>query len=104
MSNFAARIAGLATLALAALPMVALTTAAHAAPVRVQVADLNLASAAGEATFNGRVRSAANQMCGAERNLSMQARCRTAIRAEVQEKLVILQQAQRAKAATFAAR
>ncbi|RAK58846.1 UrcA family protein [Phenylobacterium hankyongense] len=104
MSNFAARIAGLATLALAALPMVALTTAAHAAPIRVHVADLDLATAAGKATADRRIQSVANQMCSDERNLSVLARCRAAVVAEGRDKLVILQQARLAKASTFAAR
>lgn len=88
MTNFASRIAGLATLALAALPVAALSTAAHAAPTaRIHVADLNLASTDGVATFHQRVMVAANQVCGVEKNLGLQAACRAGVRTEVQEKL-----------------
>lgn len=79
------RIAGLATLALAVLPVAALTTAAHAAE-RVRTADLNLASAAGHATFEQRVNHAANKFCNIERNLTNKAACQAGVRAEANEK------------------
>ena len=88
MTNFASKIAGVATLALAALPMAALSTAAHAAPTaRVQVSDLNLASIEGVATFHQRVAVAARQICGEEKGLRQQAACNAGVRTEVQEKL-----------------
>ena len=52
MTNFTARFAGVATLALAVLPVAALTTAAHAethVPAAVRVADLNMARASDRA-------------------------------------------------------
>jgi UrcA family protein len=88
MKNFAAHIAGVATLALAVLPVAALSThAAAATPARVQVADLNLASIDGVATFHQRVAVAANQICSNEKSLGQQAACRAGVRTEVQEKL-----------------
>jgi len=87
MKNFAARVAGLATLALAALPIAALSTAAHAQGAeRVHVADLNLASAAGKATFEQRVDSAARHLCRDERRLEVNAACQAAVRSEANEK------------------
>ena len=88
MKNFAAHIAGLATLSLAVLPVAAISTQAVAAPVaRVQVADLNLASIDGVATLHQRVAVAAHQVCGGEKALTQQAACKAGVRTEVQEKL-----------------
>ena len=87
MKNLTARVAGLATLALAALPIAALSTAAHAGPhQRVQVADLNLATTSGKATFDTRVDTAARRFCYAERNLEQKAACQAGVRAEANEK------------------
>jgi UrcA family protein len=88
MKNFAAHIAGVATLALAVLPVAALSThAAAATPARVQVADLNLASIDGVATLHQRVAIAAQQVCATEKSLGQQAACKAGVRTEVQEKL-----------------
>ena len=88
MKNYAAHIAGIATLALAVLPVAAISTQAVAAPIaRVQVADLNLASIDGVAQFHQRVAVAAKQICGGEKNLGQQAACKAGVRTEVQEKL-----------------
>lgn len=84
-TSIVSRVAGIATLALAVLPMAALTTAAHAGE-RVRTADLNLASAAGRAAFEQRVDHAANKFCGPERNLTNRAACQAAIHAEAKEK------------------
>jgi UrcA family protein len=95
MKNYTARFAGVATLALAVLPIAALTTAAHAAPSvpyaaqRVQVSDLNLASASGKAMLAQRADKAANEFCRLERNLVAKAACETAVRAEVTEKATV---------------
>src|SRR6185437_13765967 len=87
MKNFTARIAGLATLALAALPVAALTTAAHAQGAEhVHIADLNLATAAGKATFESRVDAAARNFCHDERNLDLKAACQAGVRTEANEK------------------
>ena len=87
MKSFAAHIAGVATLALAVLPVAALSTHAQAATARVQVADLNLASIDGVATFHQRVAIAAQQVCSTEKGLGPQAACKAGVRTEVQEKL-----------------
>ncbi|WP_372782598.1 UrcA family protein [Phenylobacterium sp.] len=89
MSKLTARIASLATLALAALPAAALTTAAHAQPPQasVQVADLNMASAAGKAAYAQRLDTAARHFCLRETSLGLQAACQAAVRDEVNAKV-----------------
>ena len=84
MSNFTVRTASL-TLALIALPL----TAAYAQP-SVRVGDLNLASDAGKAAFAHRMDVAADQACGNEKNFSIQYACKSAVRAEVTEKLAAI--------------
>ena len=96
LSNFTARMAGLATFALIALPIATLGTAAHA-QTSVQTSDLNLATAAGKATFERRTSRAVYEACGDERNLSIAYACNAAVRAEVTEKLAMI-----APAAQFA--
>jgi UrcA family protein len=107
MTNAASRFAGLATLALAALPIAALATGAHAAPAAVKVRDLNLNSADGLGTFRQRTEAAASTYCrtnhpGTIRINEMEA-CKAGVRAEMAAKLVIAQQAQRG-ADVYAAR
>lgn len=98
-------LSGLAALALAALPAAALTTAAHAAPASVRVADLNLASVEGIATFQQRADSAARRFCSSERGLSSAASCRKGVKAELSEKMDAVRAAQASRATTaFAAR
>ncbi len=82
------RVAGLATLALGMLPIVALSTAAHAqtAHQSVRVSDLNLSSATGQAAFASRVDAAARQFCRDERDLTLKAACQAGIRSEANEK------------------
>jgi UrcA family protein len=95
MKNYTARIAGLATLALAALPAVALTTAAHAqsAPhTSVQVGDLNLGTDFGRSTYAKRVDAAARRFCSNETSLGIQAACETAVRAEIDAKTMATRQ------------
>ena len=90
MTNITARLAGIATLALAVLPAAALTTAAHSAPYvqsKVRVADLNLASAAGQAAFHQRTDAAARRFCSDVTSLNTLTACRAAVRAEVNEKV-----------------
>ncbi len=86
--TFTARIAGVATLALAALPVAALSTAhaADYAPAAVRVADLNLATASGKATFDARVDAAAHHFCADERKLGFKAACEAGVRTEMNEK------------------
>lgn len=98
LSNFTARMAGLATIALIALPIATLGTAAHAQP-SIQTSDLNLATASGKAAFDHRTNRAAAEACGNERNLSIAYACKAAVHAEVTEKLAMI-----APAAQFAGR
>ena len=93
MTTLTARIASIATLALAALPFAALTTAAHAetastgyAQQSIRVGDLNLGAPAGQAKFASRIDHAANQVCAREHNLGMKAACQAGVRAEAHEK------------------
>lgn len=90
MTTFTARLAGIATLALAVIPAAALTTAAHSAPyvaTKVQVADLNLASADGQAAFHARTDAAARRFCDGVTSLNTRDACRAGVRAEVNEKV-----------------
>ena len=92
MKNYTARIASVATLALALVPAVALSTA-HAANAQVpyaaqsvQVSDLNLASASGKAMLARRADAAARHFCRDERLLDVKAACQAAVRSEITEK------------------
>ena len=79
--------AGFAAVVLASLPVALLSTAAHAQTAqRVQVSDLNLSSAAGQAAFSSRVDDAARHFCRSERDLTARAACQAGIRQEATEK------------------
>jgi UrcA family protein len=105
MTNFATRISTAAMLALAALPIAALSVTAAHAETRVHVADLNLASPEGMATFQQRAEAAARDYCLPERTVAGRANCLRGVRAELSEKGASLRQVQVAHAATnFAAR
>ena len=84
-------LAGVATLALAALPMFALATAANAAtPVAVKVADIDTLSAEGARIYDQRVEKAALRFCrinNANSRLTERVDCQNAVRAEMSEKL-----------------
>jgi UrcA family protein len=89
MTNYTARFAGVATLALALLPAAALTTTAHASTypaAAVRVADLNLASPAGQNTFAQRIDSVARKVCASQAALDLKAACMAGVRTEVNEK------------------
>ena len=95
MFKIAQTFAGAATLVLAALPIAALSTAAHAAPA-VQVADLNLGGAAAQSVLSQRVDASARSFCrnhmvttGSRAN--DRATCMAGVRAEVAEKVVAAQ-------------
>ena len=106
MINYAVRIAGAATLALAALPMVALATAAHA-ETTVKVADLNLLSAEGVSTYHHRADAAGRKFCLPERTVASRASCRNGVQVELSEKLDAIRNAKFAaqqQSQTFAAR
>jgi UrcA family protein len=88
MKKIATCFASIAGLALAALPIAALSTAAHAQSAQeiVWVGDLNLASTTGKATFDQRVDHAVRHFCSPEKNLELKAACQTAVRTEFNEK------------------
>lgn len=104
MTNFAARISGVAMLALAALPIAALPAQALAATT-VKVADLNLASPEGQAAFAKRADIAARNYCGNVYGLIERSTCRVAVKAELDEKVAVARAAQLVQSSqTFAAR
>ena len=85
--------AGVAGLALASMPIAALSTAAHAetatsgyAQEVVRVGDLNLGVASSKATFDQRADHVTRHFCSTEKNLELKAACQTAVRAEINEK------------------
>lgn len=107
LSNLTNRVSGLAMLALAALPIAALPASALAdpAPARVKIADINLLTDAGMATFQRRADYAARDFCREERSLGAAAVCRVAVKEELSEKVAVLRSAQLEQASkTFAAR
>lgn len=108
MTSFAARFAGVATLALAALPMAALATAATAAPATVQVRDLDLNTASGQAAFQARAEQAAKTFCADETRpgsrLRSTAPCVDGVKAELAEKFTVAQAAQKQSRGLVAAR
>jgi len=101
MSKLTSKIASAATLALAAIPMLALTTAAHAAPMTLKVGDLS--SAAGVAAFEQRLDKVANTLCAAQRQgvgtrMVNTDGCVEAVRAEAMDNL---SQSQRSQVAAY---
>src|SRR5687767_3020804 len=84
-------LAGVATLALAALPMFALATAAHSAtPVAVKVADIDTLSPEGARIYAQRVDKAAVRFCRVKTDnarLTERLDCQNAVRAEMADKL-----------------
>jgi UrcA family protein len=86
----ASRLAGLATLMLAALPALAVATAAHAAPVTVKISDLDLHTPAGVAEMNRRIDAAAKAFCAQRADTGshlISRSCRQAVREELLEQL-----------------
>ncbi|WP_332766188.1 UrcA family protein [Phenylobacterium sp.] len=87
---FKSTLAGVATLALAIIPVAALATAAHAAPVTIRAADIDTLSPEGVQAFHQRAEAAARKFCRAEtlnqRSLVANARCMEAVRVEISEK------------------
>lgn len=90
-------VSSIASLALAAIPMLALTTAAHAAPMAVSVGDLS--TAAGVAAFEQRIDKVATNVCqgltqGVGTRMVKTDGCREAVRAEAIGKLSSAQRSQ----------
>ena len=103
--NLTNSISGFAMLALAALPIASLPASALAAPASVKIADINLLSPQGMATFDKRADSAARDFCREERSLSVAAACRVAVKEELSEKVTAIRSARLEQASkTFAAR
>lgn len=81
--NITTRIAGVATLALALLPVVSLSVAQAAAPVRLHPAALT------PAAYSETIGTVVRRFCGDEKRLSERAACESAVRTEAQEKLAM---------------
>ena len=101
MFKLTAKIAAAATLALATIPMLALSTAAHAGPMTLKVGDLS--SAAGVAAFEQRLDKVAGKMCAAQRQgvgtrIVNTDGCLEAVRAEAMDSLT---QSQRSQVAAY---
>lgn len=95
MSKTLQTLTAIASLAMAALPTLALTSAAHAAPYAIKVSDLNLGDAKDQSTLQQRVNNAAASFCsdlGAPAGTRIENRtaCESAARAEAMEKLAML--------------
>jgi UrcA family protein len=87
-------VAGAATLVLAALPIAALSTAAHAAPASVRVADLNLNAEDGQRVLSERITQVASTYCRSHMvttgsRVNDRNTCMAGIRAEAAEQVVI---------------
>ena len=105
MTNLTSKISGVAMLALAALPIASLPASALAAPASVRISDINLLSPEGMTTFQKRSDYAARDFCRDEKSLSVAAKCRVAVKAELNEKVAVIRAAKLERAsATFAAR
>lgn len=91
MFKTSSTLAGIATLALATVPMLAIASGAHAATVVVKVSDIDTSSAEGAKILNKRVDIAAHKFCrqvrpGAISRLADNA-CIRGVRTEVAENL-----------------
>ncbi|WP_312160632.1 UrcA family protein [Phenylobacterium sp.] len=91
MIKFSSTLAGLATIALAAVPALALATGAQAAPVAVKVSDININAPRDAHILDQRVAAAAAEFCSnaAAGRITLSARhdCLQGARAEIQEQL-----------------
>jgi UrcA family protein len=94
------RLAGLATLALAALPMAALSTAAHASPATVAVKDLNLLTPQGNAVLEKRIDAATLKFCAGRKPVTEAKACREGVQAELAEKADAVRRSQQAALTT----
>ena len=104
MTNYAAKISGVAMLLLAALPIASLPASALA-ETRVRVSDIDLLTSEGMATFNKRASNAAATYCGDVYSLNARARCRVAVKAELNDKVAVIRAAKLEQASkSFAAR
>lgn len=89
MTDFLSRLANVSLLALAAMPLVALSLA-HAEPLHIQVSDLDLSQPGQRAILDSRIARAADQYClnsEDRRDLALLNACRSAVRKEALEQL-----------------
>jgi len=106
MRKFIMSLTTVASLSLAAIPVLGLTQAAYAGEMeaRIAVSDLNLSNPAQAAVFNARVEDAARTLCSAKvRNNALKMSlndCRMSVRREANSQLSASQR----KALKFAAR
>ena len=95
MTKFSATLAGVATIALAAVPILPLATGAQAAPVALKVSDIDVGSARDTHTLEHRVAKAAADYCGSASvgriTLAAHHACLKGARAEIQDKLAVRQ-------------
>ncbi|OYU69541.1 MAG: hypothetical protein CFE28_05725 [Alphaproteobacteria bacterium PA2] len=85
----------IASLAMAALPTLALTNSAHASAYAIKVSDLDLSDANGQSILQARVNTVAANLCSdlgapAGTRIENRAACESAVRAEAMEKLATL--------------
>jgi UrcA family protein len=97
MTSFASRISGLVLAAAVVLPAQALAATA------VKVSDLDLLTPAGASAFAERAERAADRFCADVRDLGVRASCEAGVKAELSEKVAVLQAAQRQRANTAVA-
>ena len=87
---FKSTLAGVATLALAIIPVAAFGAAAHAAPVAIQASDIDTLSPEGAQTFQQRADAATRKFCrtatAGQPGLREKAACKAAVQAEISEK------------------
>ncbi len=94
MRNILNTLSTIGALAMAATPLLAVGSLAHAAeptvrPAYIQVSDLDLSRASDAATFHNRVDVAGSAICGQDtgRTMNSQTACVDAVRQEAVEKL-----------------
>ena len=95
MTKFSATLAGVATIALAAVPILALASGAQAAPAAMKVSDIDVGSARNAHALEQRVAKAAADYCSAASvgriTLAAHQACLQGARAEIQDKLAVRQ-------------
>jgi UrcA family protein len=92
MTNYATKISGVAMLVLAALPIASLPAAAFA-QASVRISDIDLLTPEGMGAFKTRAQIAASRYCGDVYSLSARAKCRVAVKAELNDKVGVIRAA-----------
>ena len=90
MNALLAKAANVSLMALAAVPLIAVSLA-HAEPATIKFSDLNMSRPSDQRTFEARVAKAADQVCSAidGRELANVQACREQVRAEVIRQLPV---------------